>query len=146
MAGVHPKVVQTVMRHSAITLTMDTYGHLFPGQDAAAVAALPSMMNGPLDAPEEQRATGTDGAAADDSDSMRGQMRGQLGFKTSRETAGTCESDQDAQNATDDPNVLTINGLRGDLLESAERFPSEVAGARTQDLRIKSQKAHFPKA
>jgi integrase len=47
MAGVHPKVVQTVMRHSAITLTMDTYGHLFPGQDAAAVAALPSMMNGP---------------------------------------------------------------------------------------------------
>jgi integrase len=34
MTGVHPKVVQTVMRHSAITLTMDSYGHLFPGQEA----------------------------------------------------------------------------------------------------------------
>ena len=32
MSGVHPKVVQTVMRHQSITLTMDTYGHLFPGQ------------------------------------------------------------------------------------------------------------------
>jgi hypothetical protein len=33
----HPKVVQTIMRHSQITLTMDTYGHLFPGQAAEAV-------------------------------------------------------------------------------------------------------------
>ena len=30
MQGAHPKLVQTVMRHSSITLTMDTYGHLFP--------------------------------------------------------------------------------------------------------------------
>ena len=28
-AGVHPKTVQTVMRHQSISLTMDTYGHLF---------------------------------------------------------------------------------------------------------------------
>ena len=32
LAEVYPKVVQTVMRHSTITLTMDTYGHLFPEQ------------------------------------------------------------------------------------------------------------------
>lgn len=38
MAGAHPKAVQTVMRHSTITLTMDTYGHLFPGQEAETVA------------------------------------------------------------------------------------------------------------
>lgn len=32
------KVIQSVMRHSSITLTLDTYGHLLPGaeQDAAA--------------------------------------------------------------------------------------------------------------
>lgn len=46
MAGVHPKVVQEVMRHSTITLTMDTYGHLFPGQVAEAVGKLPDMLNG----------------------------------------------------------------------------------------------------
>ena len=34
MTGVYPKVVQQVMRHQSITLTMDTYGHLFPGQEA----------------------------------------------------------------------------------------------------------------
>lgn len=39
-AGNHPKVVQTIMRHSSITLTMDTYGHLFPGQEAEAVAKI----------------------------------------------------------------------------------------------------------
>jgi integrase len=44
MAGAHPKAVQSVMRPSAITLTMDTYGHLFPGQDAATVAMFPAMV------------------------------------------------------------------------------------------------------
>ena len=32
MTGAHPKVVQQVMRHKSITLTMDTYGHLFPAR------------------------------------------------------------------------------------------------------------------
>ena len=61
MAGAHPKAVQSVMRHSTIVLTMDTYGHLFPGQDAATVARLPNMM---ASEPMALRATGTDGAAA----------------------------------------------------------------------------------
>ncbi len=43
-AGAHPKAVQTVMRHSSITLTMDTYGHLFPGQEAETVARFPDMI------------------------------------------------------------------------------------------------------
>ena len=32
------------MRHSQITLTMDTYGHLFPGDEAAAVDKLGLLM------------------------------------------------------------------------------------------------------
>ncbi len=44
MTGAHPKVIQSVMRHSSITLTMDTYGHMFPGQEADAVAQLPAML------------------------------------------------------------------------------------------------------
>jgi len=35
--GVHPKTIQTVMRHKSITLTMDTYGHLFPGAEPEAI-------------------------------------------------------------------------------------------------------------
>lgn len=37
IAGVNVKVIQSIMRHSTITLTLDTYGHLLPGaeQDAA---------------------------------------------------------------------------------------------------------------
>ncbi|QDV26339.1 Phage integrase family protein [Aureliella helgolandensis] len=37
IAGVNVKVIQSIMRHSSITLTLDTYGHLLPGaeQDAA---------------------------------------------------------------------------------------------------------------
>ena len=36
------------MRHSVITLTMDTYGHLFPGQEADTVARLPNLLSNPL--------------------------------------------------------------------------------------------------
>jgi hypothetical protein len=34
------------MRHSSIQLTMDTYGHLFPGQEADTVARFPDMIDG----------------------------------------------------------------------------------------------------
>jgi integrase len=61
MSGAHPKAVQAVMRHSTITLTMDTYGHLFPGQEAATLARLPDMLT---DDPETLRATGTEDASA----------------------------------------------------------------------------------
>jgi integrase len=43
-SGAQPKVVQVVMRHSSIVLTMDTYGHLFPGQEADAVARLATLL------------------------------------------------------------------------------------------------------
>jgi integrase len=60
MAGAPVKAVQAVMRHSTITLTMDRYGHLFPGQEADTVARLPAMMG---DAPH-LKATGTEGGGA----------------------------------------------------------------------------------
>ncbi len=33
-AGMNPKKVQSVMGHSSITVTFDTYGHLFSDDDA----------------------------------------------------------------------------------------------------------------
>ncbi|KAA5546997.1 tyrosine-type recombinase/integrase [Roseiconus nitratireducens] len=53
LAGEHPKVVQTVMRHATITLTMDTYGHLFPGQTEQAPVKLAAIMEKPVDSPAQ---------------------------------------------------------------------------------------------
>ena len=76
MNGAHAKTVQTIMRHSSITLTMDTYGHLFPGQDADAVAKMPSLFGDDVQA---LKATGTQ--------DERGQKRGHLDGKTWRTLA-----------------------------------------------------------
>lgn len=35
--SVHPKTIQSVMRHSTIKLTLDTYGHLMPGAETSAI-------------------------------------------------------------------------------------------------------------
>jgi integrase len=38
--GAHPKLVQTLMGHSSIKVTMDLYGHLFPGMGAELATKL----------------------------------------------------------------------------------------------------------
>jgi len=38
--GEHPKVVQSLLGHSSITQTMDTYSHLIDGMGCDAVGAL----------------------------------------------------------------------------------------------------------
>ena len=40
-AGAHAKEVQTIMRHLTIKLTMDTYGHMLPGQEAKRLLVSP---------------------------------------------------------------------------------------------------------
>jgi integrase len=39
-SGAHPKLIQSRLGHSSITMTMDTYGHLFPTADAELAAGL----------------------------------------------------------------------------------------------------------
>jgi len=41
--GVHPKVAQSLARHSTITLTMDRYSHTLVGEHADALAVLPDL-------------------------------------------------------------------------------------------------------
>ncbi len=48
IAGVSPKVIQAVMRHSTITLTLDTYGHLLPGAEQDAARQLSVLLSQPL--------------------------------------------------------------------------------------------------
>jgi hypothetical protein len=57
-SGAHPKVAQSVMRHSSIELTMSRYSHVFAGQAADAVAALPDLDAAPVK--QRAKATGTD--------------------------------------------------------------------------------------
>ena len=57
-SGVHPKVAQSIMRHSDINLTLSRYTHIFRGQESEAVASLPDLS---LPSKQSQKATGTDG-------------------------------------------------------------------------------------
>jgi len=61
-AGVHPALAQRIMRHSTIDLTMSRYTHVFAGQEAHAVEALPDLGASPVK--QSAKATGTDGATA----------------------------------------------------------------------------------
>jgi integrase len=58
--GVHPKTIQTIMRHSDINLTMSRYTHTLRGQEAEAVNSLPSLSL-PTTEAQKALATGTDG-------------------------------------------------------------------------------------
>lgn len=42
--GVHPKVVQEILGHSTIQVTMDTYSHLLPGVSTRAAAELDRLL------------------------------------------------------------------------------------------------------
>ena len=44
LQGIQPNVIKTVMRHSTIMLTMDTYGHLLPDQHADAIGGMVNML------------------------------------------------------------------------------------------------------
>jgi hypothetical protein len=57
LQGFQPNVIKTVMRHSTIVLTMDTYGHLVPDQHSDAIGGMVNMLA--CNAPE--LATGTVG-------------------------------------------------------------------------------------
>ena len=43
--GVHPKVVQEMLGHSTITLTLDTYSHVVPGLHAQAAVEMQKLFN-----------------------------------------------------------------------------------------------------
>ncbi len=58
-SGAHPKVIQSIMRHSDINLTMSRYTHIFRGQESEAVAGLPDLSL-PSNKTQKAVVTGTD--------------------------------------------------------------------------------------
>jgi len=85
-AGVHPKIVQRIMRHCTITLTMDRYTHLFSGDEAAAIGKLPTI-DRPGDR-ERRKATGTSDERASSTTDCRqnGRANGRAGGDFMRPT------------------------------------------------------------
>jgi integrase len=60
-SGVHPKVAQSIMRHSDINLTMSRYSHVLRGQESEAIEGLPDLSL-PSKQSQQAKATGTDGS------------------------------------------------------------------------------------
>jgi len=56
-AGVHPQLVQEVMRHSTYTTTAQTYAHVMPGHSAEAVGIVAALLRPGLHGEPEQEAT-----------------------------------------------------------------------------------------
>jgi integrase len=55
-AGVNAKTLQTFMGHASITITLDRYGHLFPGAEDEAGALLDAFLERSLeDSPGNSR-------------------------------------------------------------------------------------------
>jgi Phage integrase family len=146
MNGAHPKAVQSVMRHSTITLTMDTYGHLFPGQDAATVARFPSMM---ASEPVALRATGTEGAGQGPTpERINGSGRHggrenaahaqQSGRDLVPDDATQCDEEHPPPRNGTSPNSLRVAGLCEDVRRGASECDSTPGRIRTCNQRIRN--------
>ena len=136
LAGVPVKVVQTIMRHGSITLTMDTYGHLFPGQEADATARLSAMLR--PDEPWSERATGTDGPNARIVPfDMQRQMQRARGRTVPNQAMPRDPADPTSAHEKT-RNALQRAGLSENVRAGATARESEDDGARTRNHRIDS--------
>jgi len=114
-AGVHPKVAQTLARHSTISLTMDRYTHLGLVDQTAALDKLPSLpgANGrqPREEKAELQATGTDPVRTRFVQIMRPQLA----------SAGSKSSPPEAGRATDDDlEPPKLQGVKSDCDQMKE--------------------------
>jgi integrase len=118
LQGVHANVIKTVMRHSTITLTMDTYGHLLPDQHAEAVGGMSAMMGAEM----PLKATGTIDSTPSAVQTATGV---QFGAKAVLDGATGCEND-------DEPPALKFSGNNAAKRDSAKEKPSSRGGIRTR--------------
>lgn len=126
-AGANINVVQKVLRHQTITLTMDTYGHLFPGQEVGAVEQMRSMFSkakgGALSA--SLSATGAIGG----SDGVQRRMQ-QTQCETSQAAANGCEGETEVDAKKKSPKPLLVADLSDCLQENATGDVSSPGGTR----------------
>ena len=128
------------MRHQSITLTMDTYGHLFPGQEADAVARLRQMLVAPAeDNSEALRATGTDDQIAhapDESPKVAQRQAQRAERETGPGRAKGCDGQTGTSAQKKTPKPLRVADLGDGVREDATNRESSGGGTRTPDTRI----------
>jgi hypothetical protein len=95
LAGISLNVVQKVMRHSTITLTIDTYGHMLPGAEAQAVDGLAGFFSRPETETIAVLKTGTDGATIQKGAVSVSQKSPEPREPHARDTHGTAEIDEE---------------------------------------------------
>jgi hypothetical protein len=85
--NVHPKIAQSIMRHSDINLTMSRYTHVFKGQEAEAVARFPDLSLSRCEEQEEESdmKVGHKGSLGDDLPPEAGEQR--ISTNSSEQTA-----------------------------------------------------------
>ena len=137
-SGAHPKTVQVVMRHSSITLTMDTYGHLLPGAEAEAADRLGAMISLPCAEDETRenvlRMTGTDSGTDRDDSAQRVAQR--AGRDPRPADARACDLPRTAAGKKKSPKPLVVGDLSNAVQDDASVFASSGGGIRTPDTRI----------
>ncbi len=139
MTGAHPKSIQSVMRHSSIVLTMDTYGHLIPGQEAETVARMLDLLS--HDQPQVLRATGTTDVNASNSDTPSGKrstLRSKISAAPCVASATPCDDDDSTDTSTESCNSLSFAELSNIVRPGASQNENGTAGIRTQNQRIMS--------
>ncbi len=94
-SGAHPKVIQRLMRHGSIELTMDRYTKAFRSDEAAAVANLPDFTT-PAESQQAQ-ATGTYDTKGETPDTQREQNRERAPRAKGQQAAPTGALEQDGQ-------------------------------------------------
>ena len=130
-SGVHPKLIQRIMRHSSITLTMDRYTHAFREDEVAAIAKLPDLAPRFEKIILDEKSGLSAGLKAED---LRVAFRDPQGGKAWIKGGGAVDS-KGVPNGEDTPeNTAKTKGLPLKIREEIGGPP----GNRTPNLRIKS--------
>ena len=129
LQGLHPNVIKTVMRHSTITLTMDTYGHLLPDEHADAVGGMAMSGRMPL------AATGTAGSAA----AVGAAVEVRKERPDSAKECVTMRTEAGGEEKTDSRKRLQIAVLCETVQDDAAEIASASCRTRTYNPLIKSQ-------
>ena len=111
---------------------MDTYGHLFPGQEAEALRRMRQML---LDPPEILLATGTSDQAAGAPHSVQ-RLTQQTARETLRPAASRCQRESDGRPQKKTPKPLRVADLDDSVRRNASSCTSSGGGTRTPDTRI----------
>ncbi len=143
-SGVHPKVVQSIMRHSDINLTMSRYTHIFRGQESEAVASMPDLSS-PSKEAQETRATGADVMVADGAYKPAYKKLAKKPYSVCNHSSliGTSDKDKITSNPTQTERSKSLKvaelGTKKEPMSSADTGSKSNApvGIRTPNLRFR---------